>query len=69
MSGTHVCPEPTCELQVPFGHLACKNHWWMVPSALRRALSSAWNNGSPGANYRQARQDCISFLEHRKPRP
>lgn len=69
MSASHECPEPTCSERVPFGRLACINHWYMVPSALRRALTLAWNDGSPGMNYRQARQDCIDFLAHRKARP
>lgn len=66
---THECPEPTCTQQVPFGHLACKNHWFMVPNSLRRELMRAWNGGSPGAHYMETRQACIDFLTNREPRP
>lgn len=41
----HECPRDGCERRVPADMLACKQHWFSVPSPLRRALWQAWDGG------------------------
>jgi hypothetical protein len=39
---THTCPGPGCESRVPTEMLACREHWFQVPKALRDEVWSAW---------------------------
>lgn len=42
----HPCPIPPCDVQVPYGRLMCKPHWYQVPKPLRDAVWATWRNGA-----------------------
>lgn len=41
----HRCPGPGCEQQIPYEMLACRQHWYQGPRAVRNAVYRAWNRG------------------------
>ena len=41
---THPCPATGCKRQVPREQLACRPHWYRLPSGLRRRISRAWRD-------------------------
>lgn len=41
---THRCPGPKCERRVAADQLACRDHWFQVPKALRDEVWSAWRS-------------------------
>ena len=43
---THECPAVGCTREVRQDMLMCRNHWFMVPLPLRRAVWSAWQDGA-----------------------
>ena len=59
---THQCPAPACERRLPFRIFACPAHWRMLPFALRRDLTAAWNRTGAGTDYGAARLACVEWL-------
>jgi hypothetical protein len=51
----HTCPGPGCASQVPTEMLACREHWFQVPKALRDEVWASW---------RQLRQASAAAVVH-----
>jgi hypothetical protein len=51
---THACLPPVCARQVSADQLMCREHWYMVPNAIRTAVWVAWQDGA-GAGTAQHR--------------
>ena len=48
-----------CGMQIHFGHLACRNHWYVLPRPLREAILTTYRAGNKHAyvaNVRSAEQ-------------
>lgn len=45
MNTQHKCPWPLCVARVDADLWGCKQHWYMIPPALRRALWEAYRPG------------------------
>lgn len=52
MSGQHPCPAPNCPQLVQDSMLACRRHWFELPSALREGIWRAHRAGDR-AKYRE----------------
>lgn len=44
-----------CGVQITFGHLACRNHWYVLPRPLREAILSAYRAGNKPAYVENVR--------------
>lgn len=44
MTEPHHCR--CCGTQISFGHLACRNHWYVLPRPLREAILSTYRAGA-----------------------
>jgi len=42
---SHSCPKQDCKITVPSHQLACRVHWFQIPSAIRTAVWRTWDNG------------------------
>jgi hypothetical protein len=42
----HECPATSCTREVSVDMLMCRQHWYMVPQALRTAVWNAWQDGA-----------------------
>jgi len=71
LTDTHTCPAPGCTVQLPFAIFACRQHWGLVPRALRVQITRAWRawlNAQPGEShtlyqeYLAVRQQAIDAL-------
>lgn len=64
--GTHECPKNGCEIRLPRGMLACRQHWREVPYGLRTEVLLAWRDigdAPEGArDYLVIRQRCIDAI-------
>ena len=58
----HKCPAPGCEVMCPRSILACRPHWFSIPSDIRARVNRTWRSGDIG-DYLEAREDAVSFLE------
>lgn len=38
----HLCAHPLCDVEVPFERLACREHWFDLPRAIRIRVTSTW---------------------------
>jgi hypothetical protein len=43
---THECPAAGCTREVSIDMLMCRQHWYMVPGAIRTAVWNAWQDGA-----------------------
>lgn len=59
---THECPTPGCAVMVPFGQLACIEHWRRVPRAMQMELNRWWRHAPGSLGYWEARADCLHAL-------
>lgn len=50
MSSRHECPAIGCTRQVDRSQLACRPHWYKLPSGLRRRIGQAWRQGDMAAH-------------------
>lgn len=62
MTTTHDCPAPGCDAQVPFEMLACRTHWYQIPSDLRRELWFEYRRHFGEDSYFEARAECLAAL-------
>lgn len=64
---THGCPGDGCTRRVGSGMLACRTHWYMVPTPLRRAVWDAWRNGRGAGSpaHRAACAEAIAALNEK----
>jgi len=60
----HNCPYPGCLTQVPFGQLACRNHWFLLPRELRNRIWSAWRAGRTSEHADLMVQASAFYTEH-----
>lgn len=35
---TTICAHPICQLEIPAGRLACRSHWFALPTTLRARI-------------------------------
>lgn len=59
---THTCPAPGCTVQVPQSQLACRPHWYSIPSEIRSRLWAGYRSKDT-VRHGQALADAISFLK------
>lgn len=45
MTQAHDCPATGCGRRIGRDYLMCRNHWYMVPRALRDRVWDTWANG------------------------
>lgn len=63
MSDLHKCPKNGCEVQLPRHLLACRPHWYEVPSELRNAVNMTWRNFHNDPNsYLAARAAAVEAI-------
>jgi hypothetical protein len=48
VTGDHECAHPDCHRTIRFGMFACRQHWFEVPTDLRRRLNDAWRRFQAG---------------------
>lgn len=53
--GTHKCPAPGCEAQIPAAKLMCPDDWAQVPTPLKQEVYAAWNRGHGRGSLRHLR--------------
>jgi hypothetical protein len=58
---THKCPAPGCTADVPRSQLACRPHWYSIPSEIRSRLWSGYRSGNT-VKHSQAMADAVAFL-------
>lgn len=61
LDNDHDCPKRGCPERLPFETLACKRHWFALPSSLRRSLSVLWMRGDIDA-YLAKRAEAVAVL-------
>jgi hypothetical protein len=49
VSTSHECPADGCTRRVSQDMLMCRNHWFMVPKPLQRAVWDAYYGPGPGS--------------------
>lgn len=54
------CPHPTCPNQKPYGHFACKSHWFSLPVAIRNRISQTWREKKM-ADWLKAHDEAVAF--------
>jgi hypothetical protein len=59
---THECPAPGCSTRVQFEQLACRPHWYAIPTPVRSRLSRMWRSAAGSDEYFRARADCLQAL-------
>lgn len=57
----HQCPAPGCTTMVPKAMLACRPHWFSIPSEIRSRLWAAYRS-KDSVKHAQALSDAVSFL-------
>lgn len=67
----HTCHWPGCNSQVPPAMWGCRPHWFALPSAIRRAVWSAYvpgqEMGRPSAAYIVAAQQAQDWIRAHHP--
>lgn len=59
---SHRCPAPACEEPVEFSRLACRGHWFQIPSNLRTRLLQEYGDSFGERSYFEARAECLAAL-------
>ena len=70
----HTCHAIGCEIPVPPRLLCCKQHWYAVPPALRKAVWAAYQSGQeqtkrPSRAYLRAAAQAIIAVAEREGQP
>jgi hypothetical protein len=64
------CCAPGCNEPLARDYVACPDHYFKIPAALRAALTAAWRNWRATETrdseqaYQRARRRVIDFFEH-----
>lgn len=65
---THTCAHPSCNRQCPITMLACRDHWYQLPTKLRRRIWSRWrdrlsnpDNVNAVGEHARAVQEAVNF--------
>lgn len=66
--GIHTCAAPGCVQQISTACLMCREHWFMVPPAIRRAVNESWSiapdfRALENPEYMAARQAAINAVQ------
>lgn len=67
---THKCAAAGCGLVIDRGLLMCRDHWFMVPAPIRRAVWRGWRAGGVlDAGYQAAVAAAVKAVADRQQRP
>lgn len=62
----HLCHHPYCDTPVPPRLLACRRHWFVLPTMLRDGIWATYvpgqeNRKDPSAAYLEAVAECLDY--------
>lgn len=65
---THTCPGKHCPEQMPYHLLACRKHWFSIPTELRNEVNRLWRagGGRPTEEYLAVRARAVEHLQNAK---
>jgi hypothetical protein len=68
---THTCPIDGCTVQLGYGQLMCRPHWFQAPLQLRRQVVRAWRQASRRQTgwlrYLEIRQSAVDAVQAKVP--
>lgn len=62
IGGTHPCPGPWCQRQVPEAQVSCRQHWFTVSKETRARVWAAYQGHRGSAEHLEAIAQAITEM-------
>lgn len=59
----HLCPAKGCKESVPNSQLACREHWFQLPKALRTRIYEEYMPGQTVGTMSDGYRECLEAAE------